>query len=93
MFQCQYPRKIWLEFEKDLDLKIELHHIILGIQSNKDLSCIIPLIAYFIYKDWLVKSMAYEERADVPNLHVFRANLKYRCDICKYLGWKDKCTI
>ena len=93
VFQCKYANSIWIEFRKMLDLKLELHHIVLGVQNNKRMSFLISIVAFLIYKEWLVKSMKNEERSEIPNLNVFIEDLKFKSCIYKHLGWKDITTL
>ncbi len=93
VFQCKYANRIWVEFENILHLNLDLHHIVLGVQNNKAMSFVISVIAFLIYKEWLVKSMKNEERSEIPNLHAFREDLKFRSYIYKHLGWKDIHTL
>ena len=37
--------------------------------------------------------MKNEERSEIPNLHVFKEELKSRSCIYKHLGWKDIHTL
>ena len=49
LHDCIFANKLWLDFNTILDFNVELKHIVLGIDTNDEMSFMISLIAYLIY--------------------------------------------
>ena len=93
LFYCNYANNLWRELSDILGWKICLKHIIYGVMKDESISFIISLLAYLIYKDWLISSFANKRHTGYSSLSHFRSDLMYRKKIYLQLEWEDICTI
>ena len=92
LYNCQYAVKIWNEFNTSTGLKVDLHDVILTHNDN-DSNFVICLVAYLMYKEWLMKSLDDNVRSNTPSMDNFKADLEYRRKIYDHLQLKGVCRL
>ncbi len=93
LFYCQCAKRLWEKLGEILGLAIKLDHIVFGTKISKDMSFVISLIAYLIYKDWLVASMSNKPRSKNISLSMIKPDLYFRFNVYNQLGWDKICKI
>ena len=53
LYHCKRVQPIWKLLEDRLHTKIDAITLIIG-HENKEINCVISLISYFLYKEWIV---------------------------------------
>ena len=89
LFKCKCNQQIWTNIGKILGFTVELKHVIVGVKGNNIVSFILSLIAFLIYKDWLLNSLSNKGRKENLSLCMFKQDLNYRSLVYRQLGWTD----
>ncbi len=89
IFKCKNVQVVWTDISNILGFTVELRHIVLGIEKNNAVSFILSLIAFLIYKHWLIKSLKNQSKVGILTLNMFKEELEYRSIIYHQVGWKD----
>ena len=59
------------------------YHGILGIEDDLEYNAVVTLVAFIIYKEWLVLSLKNKSRNSTTNFDYFREELRTRLEIYK----------
>ena len=89
LYSCKYASKIWADFMQKTGLHVTRHTIVLGTKELKTKNVLINLIAYFIYKNWLLESLKGINRNVSHSLDNLHADLKFKMSLYQYSGWHD----
>ena len=89
LFSCTYAKTIWQDLEQITATNIDLQDVILSDSLNHAEMFVISLIAFFIYKEWLLCSLDNRPRLNNANLIKKIPNIKYKIEVYKSLGWID----
>jgi len=82
LFDCIYVKPLWERVEQIYNVTID-YNVILGIRSNHDINCIVTMMSYFIYKEWLLLSLENRSRRNCTNLNFYKCELALRLEIYK----------
>ena len=93
LYYCNYANNFWKELSNIIGWKICLKHVIYGIMGDEASTFIISLIAYLIYKEWLINSFANRCQTGYPSIDHFRSDLIYRANVYRQLKWNKICMI
>ena len=93
LYNCKYAAKIWDDFTMYTGVVIDLCDVIFTSTGDNDRNFIICLVAYLIYKEWLIKSLDNDTRDNVPSLKKFKSDLEYRQKIYDHLQLKGICRL
>ena len=79
LFNCRYAKHVWDIVQHAFDFTIEIKHVLVG-HGNTVYDFCISLMAYIIYKEWVI-----QKHKDKTRLHInpsyFISELKFRIDI------------
>ena len=64
-----------------------------GTRICNNMSFVISLIAYLIYKDWLVASLSNKPHSKNISLSMLKPDLYFRFKVYKQLGWDNIANI
>ena len=81
IFQCSYAQKIWFIFNCVFRIFISYKDIICGIRGEKVIENVSSILAFLLYKEWLLRSLKNEQRCSVLNLPFFAHELMLRGNI------------
>ena len=82
LYNCMYVKPIWKEFQSLFNVKISFATI-LGIDRNCEYDLIVTLVAYLIYKEWLLQSLENLQRKRNITYHFYIEELDLRWKIYK----------
>jgi hypothetical protein len=94
LYNCEYAQSIWKDVKVSMNIEISLIDIICGINLDKTTSFIISLIAFLIYKDWLITSLNNNQHTNKkPRLKLFASVLYLRKWVYQHCSskWKNIC--
>ena len=55
--------------------------MLLGINVDPQYNCILTLVGFLIYKDWLLQSLDFKKRSVSPQICKFKSELQLRLNI------------
>ena len=87
LIKCPYAKAIWTSVEAALDIEVTAHCILLG-HENKDINFIISLIAFLIYKEWLLCNKNNAKREHINTSNFLSTEIRFRRDIYNGLKWQ-----
>jgi len=82
LYECTYVKPLWDIVGQLFSLSID-YNVILGI-NNHDISFIVSILSYCIYKEWLILSLENKSRRDCLNFNFYKSELSLRLEIYKY---------
>ena len=94
LYNCEYAQSIWKDVKDAMNIEVSLIDIICGINLDITTNFIISLIAFLIYKDWLVSSLNNNQRTNKhPNLRMFASELHFRKIVYQHCSskWTNIC--
>ena len=83
LYSCGEINNIWQYIQGKLAIKLEMSNIIYGYNNDKDITYIISLISYTIYKQWIVASSSNTMRQIGTQQKLLLADLSYRQNLLK----------
>ena len=92
LYNCKYARKIWNDFMTITGLTVTLRDIILSVHDDNH-NFVLSLIAYLIYKEWLINSLSDKSRENNPSLRLFKGDLIYKREIYRHCNWTGICDL
>ena len=78
LFNCKSVQLVWTDISKIVGFTVKLEHIVLGIEKNNAVSFILSLIAFLIYKHWLIKSLKKQSKVHLLTINMFKQELELR---------------
>ena len=70
-------------------ISITLQDIIIGDDFTESYNIVVTLVAFLIYKKWLVESMNNVLCINNISIHMLKPDLKSKANIYENLRWKD----
>ena len=80
LIECQYVQPIWLKVNKLFNIVVSFP-MLLGINVDLQYNCILTLVGFLIYKDWLLQSLDFKKRSVSPQICKFKSELQLRLNI------------
>ena len=88
LFNCTYVKPIWNKVNEIFDINVSFD-LILGIEKTSPYNRVLTLVAFLIYKEWLVLSFEYKARTNPLIFAYFKSEIKLRIDIYKQCNLYD----
>ena len=91
LYDCIYVKPIWDMVNRVFNTSVTFP-MLLGSDNSFQYNRICTLLAFLIYKDWLLLSLEYKSRTFPMSFIKYKAELKLRKDIysrCKYYSDQD----
>ena len=89
LFSCKRIQPIWKLVGDELNIKIDALTLITG-HRNKEINCIITLISYLFYKEWIIIARKDNRNRLDNKLTLFlKAELHKRYDVYAFIGWYE----
>ena len=90
LFNCRYASTIWADFCLRTGITVIAEDVLFGKEDiSKTDNIMINLIAYLIYKKWLLESLNNVPRQLTDNLNNFKADLVFKKSLYKYCKWYE----
>jgi hypothetical protein len=77
LFLCARAKTMWKIFEHVYRMNIDYRDIVCGI-NDKDVHYVITIIAFLLYKEWLLESLNNKSREQSFPIHFFISELRLR---------------
>ena len=87
LFSCQYAAAIWQSFNNLTGMRITLNDIIIGDDLIESYNFVVTLLAFLIYKKWLLESMNNVPCINIVSIDILKPDLKYRAQVYEHLQW------
>ena len=88
LFECKHAQLIWNQVKSATDLVITKKTIILG-SGNNTTDYVISLVAFLIYKEWLISSIEHTHRLWVATKSYIHKELEFRIKVNKLTSDKQ----
>ena len=92
LYYCNKVRNIWQDLNTILDIDINIENIVLGLNIDKASNFALSLIAFYVYKDWLLKSLKNENQNKTLVFESILPDIISKYHIYKAIGWDDICN-
>jgi hypothetical protein len=90
LYYCEYANTIWQDFTRLTGMSVTLTDVIVGDRLCNTFNFVITLVAYLIYKKWLLESINNIPRNQAnPSLQLLLPDIKYRTRIYENLKWNN----
>ena len=79
LYHCKKVRNLWQELNTILNTNISIEDIVLGLNIGKTDNFVLSLIAFLVYKDWLLKSLNNENQNNtlvLKHKHLNKSSVK-----------------
>jgi hypothetical protein len=93
LFLCPHAQYIWNFVSQTLEIDLTEIDIVCGREKNDPLNYCITLIAYIIYKEWLICKDMIINRRVFNRKHFFYSELCFRVAVCKKLEMNTTCIV
>ena len=87
LFHCIDARSVWEDFKNVTGIDVTLKHVITGDSLTHLDNLQITVVAYLIYKRWLLESKEIKQRLGVAKLNDFNCELRHRANLYREIGW------
>ena len=96
IYECYYAKYIWNIVQQALNMTITHDMVIFGTDLSLSINTVLSLIAYIIYKDWLVCSLEKKCRKQFPCYTTLLNEIRFRKVIycgCDKKKWGEICNL
>ena len=83
LFHCEHAQRIWQIASHSLNQQITETILVLG-NDNHSTNYVISVLAYLIYKEWLINMQDNKIRSWEVTLRFLKRELKFRCYLLEY---------
>ena len=77
LFECTFAKAIWLDLKHKIGLDVSVKDIVLGGKLSESQNVLVTIVAYYIYKCWLLECFNNVRRHNV-NISAYLTELRYR---------------
>jgi hypothetical protein len=88
LYNCDHAQLIWAHVAQATIMNINKLDIFIGT-NNRVTNCVISLIAFLIYKEWLISNKEHQQRTWLSTSIFLRKELKFRMQVYNSLGDTD----
>ena len=93
LYKCRQAKSIWNIVESATGIDIHIMNLVLG-SDNQNHNFLSTIIAFLIYKDWLVSNNNGEKRSSLLKTLLFmRREILFRYSIYTQLKWHHICGL
>ena len=92
LFLCDYASTIWNDFKKLTGLTVSFKSIVTGIGLTSTEILMVTLVAYVIFKQWLLESFHNYRRVKYAGFLSIIPELKAKLSIYRHFNWNEIVT-